>query len=315
MKITVVQGDITEQRVDAIVNAANSLMRGGGGVDGAIHRAGGTKILKDCVARFPNGLATGKTGWTTAGTLAADWVIHTVGPNYAAGERDRSLMEACYRRSLQVADELGARTVAVPLLSAGSYGWPEEDAITVAVHTIATTRTDVEEVRIVVSFDELFKFVRFVLASETPMKLLRAVRLLHQRGYHAVRVLPGMSASGAHWRIDISARPDSIELRENLDSQPEIATINYSTALLTRFHDGEVTMTTPVYEVAALILSALPSLTPNSDDADYARWYVGLLDRCERHHRLPIAYSDSDNPPPGWEIGWGSSITYPEPPR
>jgi O-acetyl-ADP-ribose deacetylase (regulator of RNase III) len=85
-------GDITQQRVDAVVNAANSRMRGGGGVDGAIHRAGGPAIVADCIARFPDGLATGRAGWTTAGDLPATWVIHVVGPNYLAGQRDRRLL-------------------------------------------------------------------------------------------------------------------------------------------------------------------------------------------------------------------------------
>ncbi|MCR2783942.1 MULTISPECIES: O-acetyl-ADP-ribose deacetylase [unclassified Microbacterium] len=151
-KIIAVHGDITDQRVDAIVNAANNGMRGGGGVDGAIHRAGGPAVLRDCVARFPDGLATGDAGWTTAGELPARWVIHTVGPNFAAGQRDRSLLVSCYRRSLQVADDLGARTVAFPLISAGIYGWPKADAIAAAVETIAAADTAVEEARIV-AFD------------------------------------------------------------------------------------------------------------------------------------------------------------------
>jgi O-acetyl-ADP-ribose deacetylase (regulator of RNase III) len=152
-QITVVHDDITRQRVDAIVNAANRAMRGGGGVDGAIHRAGGPAVLRDCIARFPNGLATGDAGWTTAGALPADWVIHTVGPNYAAGERDRGLLVACYARALEVADELHARSVAFPLISAGIYGWPKDDAIAAAVETLADAPTHVEEARIV-AFDE-----------------------------------------------------------------------------------------------------------------------------------------------------------------
>lgn len=147
--LSAIQGDITTLAVDAIVNAANSRMRGGGGVDGAIHHAGGPAILADCIARFPDGLATGDAGWTTAGDLPARWVIHTVGPNYAAGQRDRSLLVACYRNSLAVADELGARRVAFPLISAGIYGWPRQDAIAVAVHTIMTTASSVAEVRLV----------------------------------------------------------------------------------------------------------------------------------------------------------------------
>lgn len=139
--ITAVRGDITQQRVDVIVNAANTAMRGGGGVDGAIHRAGGPAILADCIARFPHGLATGDAGWTTAGDLPATWVVHTVGPNFAAGDRDRSLLESCYRRSLEVAGELGATSIAFPLVSAGVYGWPRADAIAAAIDTIAATIT------------------------------------------------------------------------------------------------------------------------------------------------------------------------------
>jgi len=148
-RLLAVQGDITEQHVDAIVNAANNAMRGGGGVDGAIHRVGGPAILRDCIARFPDGLATGDAGWTTAGELPARWVIHTVGPNYVAGERDRGLLVSCYRRVLQVADELGASSVAFPLISVGIYGWPLDDAIAVAVEAITDAGGQVGEVRIV----------------------------------------------------------------------------------------------------------------------------------------------------------------------
>jgi O-acetyl-ADP-ribose deacetylase (regulator of RNase III) len=153
MDVTVVQGDITTQEVDAVVNAANNRMRGGGGVDGAIHRAGGPSILEDCRRRFPEGLATGDAGWTSAGEMPACWVIHVVGPNHTAGQRDRSLLTACYSRALAVADELGARTVAFPLVSAGVYGWPKDDAIAAAVETLRATATRVEEARMV-AFDQ-----------------------------------------------------------------------------------------------------------------------------------------------------------------
>lgn len=154
------RGDITEQHVDAVVNAANNAMRGGGGVDGAIHRAGGPAILADCIARFPHGLATGDAGWTTGGELPARWVIHTVGPNHAAGERDRGLLVSCYNRALEVADERGARSVAFPLISAGVYGWPLEDAVEAAVSTIAAAGSAVEEARIVAFQDPAFELVR-----------------------------------------------------------------------------------------------------------------------------------------------------------
>jgi O-acetyl-ADP-ribose deacetylase (regulator of RNase III) len=159
MIITVVQGDITEQTVDAVVNAANRAMRGGGGVDGAIHRAGGPAILEDCIARFPDGLATGQAGWTTAGNLPARWVIHVVGPNYTAGERDRGLLTSCYANALHVADELGARTVAFPLVSAGIYGWPLEDAVDAAVETLRGTETSAEEARMVAFGADMYELV------------------------------------------------------------------------------------------------------------------------------------------------------------
>ncbi|MGA8047841.1 MAG: O-acetyl-ADP-ribose deacetylase [Dermatophilaceae bacterium] len=149
VRLIAVEGDITTQEVDAVVNAANTAMRGGGGVDGAIHRAGGPAVLRDCIARFPTGLATGDAGWTTGGELPARWVIHTVGPNYSAGQRDRALLVSCYRRCLEVADELGARTVGFPLISAGIYGWPREDAIRAAVDTIHESDSAVEEARLV----------------------------------------------------------------------------------------------------------------------------------------------------------------------
>jgi O-acetyl-ADP-ribose deacetylase (regulator of RNase III) len=152
MDLTVVQGDITEQHVDAVVNAANTRMRGGGGVDGAIHRAGGPAVLEDCVRRFPDGLATGDAGWTTAGDMEARWVVHVVGPNWSAGERDRALLTSCYRRALEVADELGARSIAFPLVSAGIYGWPKQDAVDAAVETLRASPTEVEEARLV-AFD------------------------------------------------------------------------------------------------------------------------------------------------------------------
>ncbi|MFC9848946.1 O-acetyl-ADP-ribose deacetylase [Streptomyces sp. NPDC060223] len=155
--ITLVQGDITRQSVDAIVNAANSSLLGGGGVDGAIHRRGGPAILAECrklrASRYGKGLATGRAVATTAGALDAQWVIHTVGPVWQGPGSDPSLLASCYRESLQVADKLGARTVAFPAISTGVFRWPMEEAARVAVETVRDTETTVEEVRFVL-FDE-----------------------------------------------------------------------------------------------------------------------------------------------------------------
>ncbi|WP_055717665.1 O-acetyl-ADP-ribose deacetylase [Streptomyces torulosus] len=155
--ITLVQGDITQQSVDAIVNAANSSLLGGGGVDGAIHRRGGPAILEDCrrlrASHYGKGLPTGQAVATTAGALDARWVIHTVGPVHSQSLDRSALLASCYRESLRVADELGARTVAFPAVSAGIYGWPMDDAARIAVETVRSTETAVEEVRFVL-FDE-----------------------------------------------------------------------------------------------------------------------------------------------------------------
>jgi O-acetyl-ADP-ribose deacetylase len=147
--ISVLEGDITELPVDAVVNAANRRMRGGGGVDGAIHAAAGPELMDECVEKFPNGLRTGEAGWTHGHLLPARFVIHVVGPNYSAGETDRSLLVSCYVSALRVADELDARSVAFPLVSAGIYGWPRNDAIAAAVDTLRETPTSVRNATLV----------------------------------------------------------------------------------------------------------------------------------------------------------------------
>ncbi|MGW6543501.1 O-acetyl-ADP-ribose deacetylase [Streptomyces massasporeus] len=155
--IELVQGDITRESVDAIVNAANSSLLGGGGVDGAIHRRGGPAILQECrrlrAAHLGKGLPTGQAVATTAGELDARWVVHTVGPVFSASEDRSGLLASCYRESLRVAAELGARTVAFPAISTGVYGWPMDDGARIAVETVRAADTTVEEVRFVL-FDE-----------------------------------------------------------------------------------------------------------------------------------------------------------------
>ncbi|MGW5451220.1 O-acetyl-ADP-ribose deacetylase [Nocardia sp. NPDC003979] len=156
-RIEAVRGDITEQHVDAVVNAANSSLLGGGGVDGAIHRKGGPEILSACrdlrASRYGKGLPTGQAVATTAGRLPARWVIHTVGPVWSATEDRSALLASCYRESLRVADELGARTVAFPAISTGIYGWPMDDGARIAVETVRAADTAVDEVRFVL-FDD-----------------------------------------------------------------------------------------------------------------------------------------------------------------
>ncbi len=139
--IELTTGDITAQELDAVVNAANSSLLGGGGVDGAIHRRGGPEILAACrelrSSEYPDGLPTGKAVATTAGELPATWVIHTVGPVYAAAEDRSDLLADCHRNSLAVAAELGAESVAFPAISTGVYRWPVDSAATIALRTVS----------------------------------------------------------------------------------------------------------------------------------------------------------------------------------
>ena len=156
-KVQVVTGDITKQNVDVIVNAANSTLLGGGGVDGAIHAKGGPKILEACRdvrrTRFPRGLPTGEAVLTTGGQLPARHVIHTVGPITGIGqEPDASMLAACYRNSLALAAEHGLRSIAFPAISTGAYGYPPERAAPVVSETIESVLsagTPVEHVRLV----------------------------------------------------------------------------------------------------------------------------------------------------------------------
>jgi O-acetyl-ADP-ribose deacetylase len=152
-RIVLVEGDITEQRVDAIVNAANATLFGGGGVDGAIHRRGGPSILEACrrirSTEWPDGLPTGRAVATTGGDLPARWVIHTVGPVYAREEDPAALLSSCHTESLRIADELEAARVAFPAISTGVYGYPVDEAARVAVGAVRTADTSVQEVRFV----------------------------------------------------------------------------------------------------------------------------------------------------------------------
>ncbi|APC37728.1 O-acetyl-ADP-ribose deacetylase [Nocardiopsis dassonvillei] len=157
-RIHVLRGDITEQSVDAVVNAANSSLLGGGGVDGAIHRKGGRSTLEECrqlrAGHYGGGLPVGDAVATTAGRLPARWVIHTVGPVYSPTEDRSALLASCYGESLRVAHELGAESIAFPAISTGTYRWPVEDAARIAAWALHSAHLRVPEIRLVL-FDDV----------------------------------------------------------------------------------------------------------------------------------------------------------------
>ncbi|WP_125614836.1 O-acetyl-ADP-ribose deacetylase [Specibacter cremeus] len=157
MHISVMRGDITALQVDAIVNAANSSLLGGGGVDGAIHAAAGPDLLAECRElrrhRFPDGLPAGDAVATGAGNLPARWVIHTVGPDRHAGQTDAAVLRSCFTRSLAVARGLGAATVAFPAIGGGAYGWSPVDVAQAASEALSAWRADVPDSVILVAFD------------------------------------------------------------------------------------------------------------------------------------------------------------------
>lgn len=167
--LRLIRGDISDQDVDAIVNAANPTLMGGGGVDGAIHRRGGSAIIEECKRirreRYPDGMPTGEAVMTTGGMLPARFVIHTVGPIWRGGNnREAELLTHAYRRSLECAAEKGVRTVAFPSISTGAYGYPKRDAAHVALSAV------IDFLRANPAFNE----VRFVLFTDDDLRVYAA---------------------------------------------------------------------------------------------------------------------------------------------
>lgn len=168
-RLELVHGDITHQAVDAIANAANDALRGGGGVDGAIHRAAGPGLLDELRRRYPDGTATGTAVATDAYDLPARWVLHAVGPVWrGGGHGEDGLLADAYRSCLRLADELGARSVAFPAISMGIYGYPPDEGARVAVRTVTEhlgSTTGIELARFVLFSDDTFDVFAEALAN------------------------------------------------------------------------------------------------------------------------------------------------------
>jgi len=173
--IRLIQGDIIKEKTDVIVNAANTSLRGGGGVDGAIHRAGGQAILQECIEKYPNGCKTGEARITTAGSMDAKWVIHTPGPIWRGGkEGENKLLRNSYYNSLLLAKEYGAKSISFPSISTGIYGYPIENASRVAISTVIDSlpQTNIEEVHFV-----LFSAKDYQIYEENLKEILAKIKL------------------------------------------------------------------------------------------------------------------------------------------
>lgn len=277
MRIELDQGDITEQTVDAIVNAAGASLEGGGGVSGMIHRRGGPAILAECrqlrATRYPTGLPVGRAVATTAGNLHASWVIHTVGPVHSPNEDRSELLASCYRESLRVADQLGATSIAFPAVSAGKHGWPIDAAARTAISTVRTATTRVTD-------------VRFVLFTEDVYAAFR--RNLDPTDEEIAAALAAQPA--ARWRrlfeLADSLTPDNLAVRwgGGQEQQPGVFTMGYpiyskpieeivqslhGLGVIVPFHWGEWHRTSPLFPSGTGLAEA-----PVADAARLATTYI-----------------------------------------
>lgn len=185
MRIDLVRGDITERPFDAIVNAANSWLIPGGGLDGAIHRAGGPSVLEACkrliLEKYPGGLTTGQAVATTAGRLPAKWVIHAVGPIYSKMVDRSSQLITAYRSALEVADEVGAKTIAFPAISTGAYAYPIDEAARLAVEAVQFAKTNVEHAEFVLLDSAIFEAFRAVMRGDDDTETFDAALIGRRR--------------------------------------------------------------------------------------------------------------------------------------
>ncbi|QDZ42459.1 macro domain-containing protein [Corynebacterium sp. sy039] len=310
-----VQGDITTQEVDAIVNAANTQACDGCSVDSAIHQAAGHDLLEECIARFPNGLEPGKAGWTHGFNLSARFVIHTPGSNYQSGKIDRSLLESSYRNCLAVADELGVKSIAFPLINTDSYEWLLDDEINVAADTLSTATTRVKEIRIVTTDERIRSSLEYRLGRLTWLRLLQGVGVLHQRGYEGVRIYPGMGPTGLHWRMQITSQeyfePWPFSESEYVP-ESDAPVLAYPMTAGSRVGSGYITAATTPDEAADIILEEVPILAKKDNDREYVVWFQGLLAVATGLKLAPIAYAEYYDEDGKFSIG---DILFPAPPK
>jgi len=277
MRIHVVQGDIAEQNVDAIVNATGASLVGGGGVSGAIHRRGGPTILAELrqlhATEYRTGLPTGQAVATTAGNLPARWVIHTVGPVHSPGEDRSELLASCYRESLRIADELGAATVAFPAISAGRRGWPCDDAARIAIGTVRAIATRVTDVRFVLLDQDAYTaFVNNLGPNDEEIAAALAAKPA-DRWRRLFDLADSLSPGDldVRWRGGGEKRPEVLTLNHPIYSDSVQAIIESLDELgvIVSFNWPEWHRTSPLFPDAAGLMEA-----PVADAARLATTYV-----------------------------------------
>jgi O-acetyl-ADP-ribose deacetylase (regulator of RNase III) len=336
-------GDITTLGVDAIVNAANSSLMGGGGVDGAIHRRGGPRILEECkqiIAARGSKLPTGKAVITTGGNLSARFVIHIVGPVYGTVPRAdaESLLRKCYRNSLALMRERGLRSIAFPCISTGAYRFPSEPACTVAAGAV---RADVFRNggcdQVVFCTFENADFVQYehALARDVtaqllpPRSVLLIVQSIHRLGYERVRIAPslGDSAGGGRWCCNIV--PVALICRKHGAEIGDWTSFRRHDGLYPSFVEGQLfhpELPQSFYPLgddpdsaAEFLLQHFPGLREHGlgSDSKYVRWYAQILERIEPQSLIYAShYADAGDPQRAHKMrsSYPSNLDLPEPP-
>ena len=226
----------------------------------------------------------------------ARYVIHTVGPLQPTSKKSEELLASCYRRCLQIADELGIKTIAFPVIGVGSYGWPGNKAIPIEARTLMGTPSDVGEIRVITSTDDIRLGVDRWLAEKTWLRLLQGVRVLHERGYEGVRVFPGLSPSNVFWRLGITLSKYFEPRKDDYGPKHDAPLLTYGNAAGSQFGRYRVISNTPPEAVATMLLDQMPELATRHSDPEYVVWYRALCLRfvrawipCRRHTAIPMS--------------------------
>lgn len=326
VNVKVEVGNVALQEVDAVVNPANKRMRGDFGaqsVESAIYAASGPQLAAHVRKAFPDGLSVGETGTTPGFDLPAGHIVHVVVPRHQQHQEGSEALVAAYEKSLQAASDVGAQSLALPILGAGFNGWPLEVSVKAALEALRSLPPQLSEVTLVAGDESRAEAVEMGLSEAVPLRLLQGVGVLHRKGYGQVGIFPSISPNGVSWRLPIKAVPRCEDFGWETGGG---RVVRYGTAGGTKVDIWEdhtrigrlrlTSLSTPE-DAANLILAGLGPLKPTACPG-YEIWYAALLSVCEGLGALPISYADFYDRD-GWEIigypdDYGGQIVFPRPP-